>query len=201
MDSQALNERNRLVKSRIKGDKARKSYILETITPYICPDNSDRDYIGYVVYPDSRLLSEQGTPFNKKQAVQIGLDLIRTVKEMGRISSGIHHRNIQPGCVIITPIDDTFMASLVNMQTAKVTDYEYTVFASIKGILKRNIYMPRELRSFKEGDHFRSPDRTAGPYFRCKHDCRAGGKILHSADRSDVRRSKRGNGQAHGRTL
>ena len=44
------------------------------------------------------------------------------------------------------------MASLVNMQTAKVTDYEYTVFASIKGILKRNIYMPRELRSFKEGD-------------------------------------------------
>ena len=152
LDSQALNERNRLVKSRIKGDKARKSYILETITPYICPDNSDRDYIGYVVYPDSRLLSEQGTPFNKKQAVQIGLDLIRTVKEMGRISSGIHHRNIQPGCVIITPIDDTFMASLVNMQTAKVTDYEYTVFASIKGILKRNIYMPRELRSFKEGD-------------------------------------------------
>ena len=44
------------------------------------------------------------------------------------------------------------MAGLVNMEAAKVADYEYTVFASIKGMLERNIYMPRELRNFKEGD-------------------------------------------------
>ena len=150
--SQALNERNQLVKSRIKGDKRRKSYILETITPYVCPDESDRDYIGYVVYSDSLLLSERTKPFDYKQAIQIGLDLINTVKEMGKVSAGIHHRNIQPGCVIITPNEGTFMAGLVNMETAKVTDYEYTVFASIKGILQRNIYLPRELRNYKEGD-------------------------------------------------
>ena len=149
--SQVFNERNQLVKRRFKGDKHRKSYILETITPYVCPDDSDRDYIGYVVYPDSRLLSEIGNAFSKKQSIQIGLDLVRAVKEMGKVSSGIHHRNIQPGCVIITPDQDTFMAGLVNMETAKVTDYEYTVFASIKGILQKNIYMPRELRSYKEG--------------------------------------------------
>ncbi len=150
--SQALNERNQLVKSRIKGDKRRKSYILETITPYVCPEDSDRDYIGYMVYSDSRLLSEPTRPFSCQQAVQIGLDLINTIKEMGKISAGIHHRNIHPGCVIITPNGDTFMAGLVNMETAKVTDYEYTVIASIQGILKRNIYLPRELRNFKESD-------------------------------------------------
>ena len=105
-----------------------------------------------MVYSDSRLLSEPTRPFSCQQAVQIGLDLINTIKEMGKISAGIHHRNIHPGCVIITPNGDTFMAGLVNMETAKVTDYEYTVIASIQGILKRNIYLPRELRNFKESD-------------------------------------------------
>ena len=150
--SQALNERNQLVKNRIKGDKRRKSYILESITPYVCPEGSDRDYIGYVIYSDSLLLSECSHPFSCQQAIQIGLDLIMTIKEMGKVSAGIHHRNIHPGCVIVTPNEDSFMAGLVNMEAAKVADYEYTVFASIKGMLERNIYMPRELRNFKEGD-------------------------------------------------
>lgn len=152
LDRQALNERNQLVKNRIKSDKRRKSYILETITPYICPEDSDRDYIGYVVYSDSQLLSERSQPFTPLQAAQIGLDLVKTLKEMRKVSAGIHHRNIQPGCIIITPNEDSFMAGLVNMETAKVTDYEYTVFANIKGLLQRNIYLPRELRNFKEGD-------------------------------------------------
>lgn len=150
--AEQLRERNNLVKSRIKSDKRRRTYLLETIVPYECPEGSDRDYIAYGVYEDSILLSESCTPMTSKQAAQVGIDLIKAIKEMNKIASGIHHRNIQPGCVMITPNEDTFMAGLVNMETAKVTDYEYTVFASIKGILQRNIYMPRELRNFKEGD-------------------------------------------------
>ena len=43
------------------------------------------------------------------------------------------------------------MASLVNMETSKVNDYEYTVFTAIKGMFRKNPYMPREVRDYKEG--------------------------------------------------
>ena len=43
------------------------------------------------------------------------------------------------------------MASLVNMETSKVNDYEYTVFTAIKGMFRKNPFMPREVRDYKEG--------------------------------------------------
>lgn len=148
-----LTDRDNLVRDQIMDDRNYNPHVLPTITPYDLSVGSDRVYIGYLIKSDSMLLSEMHSPMTPKQALTIGIDLIEALEEMKRISSGIHHRNIQPGCIIITPNGKgMYMASLVNMEMAKVIDYEYTILPSIKKLLKGNIYLPRELRNSGGGD-------------------------------------------------
>lgn len=149
---QNLSARNELTRTNIKRDKKRQSYLLETIVPFETSEDSDRQYIAYLIYEDSFLLSEYKGRMSQKQALGIGLDLVKGLLEMKNVLSGIHHRNIQPGCIMITPDgSESYMASLVNMETSKVNDYEYTVFTAIKGMFRKNPFMPREVRDYKEG--------------------------------------------------
>ena len=152
----SLSERNQLAGKKIKKDKNRQRYLLEAFSPYILADGSDREYIVYTVFEDSKLLSEFNGTMSEKQAIRVGLDLLETLAEMKKIANGMNHRNIQPGCVMITPDDNgNYMATLVNMETTKIPDYEYTVIGSIKDLFSENPYMPSEIRNYKDGQEIR----------------------------------------------
>lgn len=148
-----LGARSVLTENRIKDDKKRTSYLLESHYPFKLSPESDRDYIAYPVYSDSKLLTEveQGT-LKEKQVVQIALDILNELLELKKIGNGIHLRNIQPGNVIVTPNGDDYMASAVNMETAKINNYDATVFGSMKNlVIDKNPYIPNEVRQNNEG--------------------------------------------------
>ena len=71
--SQNLSARNELTRTNIKRDKKRQSYLLETIVPFETSEDSDRQYIAYLIYEDSFLLSEYKGRMSQKQALGIGL--------------------------------------------------------------------------------------------------------------------------------
>ncbi len=147
-----LGARSVLTGNRIKDDKKRTSFLLDVYYPSNLMAESDRDYIAYSVYSDSKLLAEvkPGT-LKEKQVVQIALDILNVLLELKHIGDGIHLRNIQPGNVIITPDGDDYMASVVNMETAKINNYDATVFASMKDLIVTNPFLPREVRQDNEG--------------------------------------------------
>lgn len=153
-DSQnELGARGVLAGNRIKEDKGRKSYLLDVHYPSNVLAESDREYIAYSVYSDSKLLSEIDNPqFTEKEIVQIAIDLTNVLVELQAIGHGISLRNIQPGNVIVTPCKDGYMAGIVNMETAKIQGYEATVYKSMKSIIAENMYMPREVRQGNESD-------------------------------------------------
>lgn len=148
-----LGARSILTGNRIKEDKKRTSYLLDVYYPSNLMAESDRDYIAYSVYSDSKILAEvkPGT-LEEKQVVQIALDILNVLLELKNIGNGIHLRNIQPGNVIITPNGDDYMASVVNMETAKINNYDATVFASMKDLIATNPFLPREVRQNDEGN-------------------------------------------------
>lgn len=147
-----LGARSVLTGNRIKEDKKRTSYLLDVYYPSNLMAESDRDYIAYSVYSDSKLLAEvKSGVLDEKQVVQIALDILNVLLELKHIGNGIHLRNIQPGNVIITPDGDDYMASVVNMETAKINNYDATVFASMKDLIVTNPFLPREVRQDSEG--------------------------------------------------
>lgn len=149
-----LGARGVLTGNRIKEDKGRKSYLLDVHYPSNVLAESDREYIAYSVYSDSKLLSEIESPnFTEREIVQIATDLTNVLVELQSIGQGISLRNIQPGNVIVTPCEDGYMAGIVNMETAKIQGYEATVYKNMKSILEENPYMPREARISKESDN------------------------------------------------
>lgn len=144
-----LGERSVLVGNRIKEDKSRKSYLLDVHYPSNVMPGSEHEYIAYSVFSDSRLLSEiREGELNEKQIVEIALDLVCVLEELRKIGDGISHRNIQPGNVIITPNESHYLAALVNMETAKITGYEKTIYKDMKSleVFSANSYMPPEVR-------------------------------------------------------
>ena len=147
-----MGARSVLTGNRIKEDKKRTSYLLDVYYPSNLMAESDRDYIAYSVYSDSKLLAEvkPGT-LEEKQVVQIALDILNVLLELKNIGNGIHLRNIQPGNVIVTPNGDDYMASVVNMETAKINNYDATVYASMKDLIATNPFLPREVRHNDEG--------------------------------------------------
>ena len=147
---QKLKGRTEDVHKIIKGEKKRRQYLLHTNILNTSED-SDRFYMVYEVHNDSILLSELDRPLDAKNAIRIAFDLLGALQDMKRMGSGLHHRNIQPGCVIITPEDDEYQAALVNMETAKIEQADNTVIGSIKDTFKDNIYLPREVRDYKDG--------------------------------------------------
>ena len=146
-----LGARGVLTGNRIKEDKGRKSYLLDVHYPSNVLAESDREYIAYSVYSDSKLLSEIGSPhFTEKEIVQIAIDLTNVLVELQGIGNGISLRNIQPGNVIVTPCEDGYMAGIVNMETAKIKGYGATVYKSLKALISDNLYLPREVRQGDE---------------------------------------------------
>ncbi len=142
-----LGERGVLAGRRIKQDKGRHNYLLDVHYPSNLLQDSDRDYIAYSVYEDSKLLSEMtDVSFADREIVIIALDIVNALIELSNIGGGIALRNIQPGNVIITPNVDGYMASIVNMETAKIQNYEQTVYANMNNILEGNPYIHRDVR-------------------------------------------------------
>jgi serine/threonine protein kinase len=150
--SNDLGARSIITGNRIKEDKKRTSYLLDVYYPSNLMAESDRDYIAYSVYSDSRLLSEvrSGT-LNEKQTVQVAIDILNVLLELKGIGDGIHLRNIQPSNVIITPDGENYMASVVNMETAKINNYDATVFASMKALIDTNPFLPKEVLNANNG--------------------------------------------------
>lgn len=150
----ALGARGVLTGNTIKKDKKRRSYLLDVFYPWDLSENSDREYIAYSVYSDSFLLSEiPAKSLTEKQTLQIAIELLNALIELKRIGKGISLRNIQPGNVILTPDDDSYMASVVNMETAKINGYDATVYGSLKSLMMENPYLPREVRLGIESDN------------------------------------------------
>ncbi len=148
-----LGARSVLTGNRIKEDKRRTSYLLDVYYPSNLMAESDRDYIAYSVYSDSRLLSEiENKTLSEKQTVQIAIDILNVLLELGQIGDGIHLRNIHPCNVIVTPNGEDYMAGIVNMETAKINNYGATVFASMKNLIASNPFLPREVRMGNDSD-------------------------------------------------
>lgn len=69
--------------------------------------------------------------FSELDTVKIALDLLGALKDMSKIGAGMNHRNIQPGSIILTPLEDGYRADLVNMETVKIEGAATTVFGII----------------------------------------------------------------------
>ena len=149
-----LGARGVLTGNKIKEDKGRKSYLLDVHYPSNVLAESDREYIAYSVYSDSKLLSEIDHPkFTEREIVQIAIDLTNILIELQSIGQGISLRNIQAGNVIVTPCEGGYMAGIVNMETAKIQGYDATVYKSIESSFSENPYMPREVRQGNESEN------------------------------------------------
>lgn len=149
-----LGARGVLTGNKIKEDKGRKSYLLDVHYPSNVLAESDREYIAYSVYSDSKLLSEIDHPkFTEREIVQIAIDLTNILIELQSIGQGISLRNNQAGNVIVTPCEGGYMAGIVNMETAKIQGYNATVYKSIESSFSENPYMPREVRQGNESEN------------------------------------------------
>lgn len=143
-----LGARSVLTGNRIREDKKRTSYLLDVYYPSNLMAESDRDYIAYSVYSDSKLLSEvKAGTLDEKQTVQVAIDILNVLLELKNIGNGIHLRNIQPCNVIITPNGDDYLAGVVNLETAKINNHKGTVYSSIKNLMVKNPFLPKEVRN------------------------------------------------------
>ena len=100
------------------------------------------------------LLSERFKNFTLKDAISIGCDLLHILLELDKVGNGMHHRHITPGCVIITPDNGSVLASLVNMQTAKIVNNPGTIIGGLRGIIESSLYIPNDVRGFGEENLF-----------------------------------------------
>ena len=147
-------ERNIMISPYNAIANSRKSYLLDVHYPSNVLAESDREYIAYSVYSDSKLLSEIDHPkFTEREIVQIAIDLTNILIELQSIGQGISLRNIQAGNVIVTPCEGGYMAGIVNMETAKIQGYNATVYKSIESSFSENPYMPREVRQGNESEN------------------------------------------------
>ncbi len=107
----------------------------------------------YPVKKDSFLLSENKKVFSKKDLLDIGLGIVRALKELKEARQGIYHRNINPGCVVIVPFNGMYYAVPVNLQTAKIQNSDLTVMPQIN--LNNNSYIPEDVWGMKTEDVLR----------------------------------------------
>lgn len=149
---QPLVIRSEESRSAILNSFGRKSY-LPSIENVETSNECDYRPVVYSVPKNSQLLSElQNTNLSKKKALKIAIDLVYTLLEMKEIRSGIHHRNINPGCVIIS-FDESgknCMATLVNMQMSKIVDGARTVVQHLSAIHENNPFQPADIRNLTE---------------------------------------------------
>lgn len=147
-----LAERGEMTRERIGEDRQRNAYKPTMYLIYDSQKESDRRYIIYPIDKGGFLLSELNESLSVKQAIKVGLELIETLCYMKSIGEGIHHRNIQPGSVILmSDGKDDYKAYLINMETAKIKNYAQTIYGSLKEILQANAYTPREVRRNEDG--------------------------------------------------
>ncbi len=128
----------------------RKTYLLQ-IKNIELYKGSDRRIVVYSVPKNSFLLSELKGRLNREKTLSIGLDLINSLLEMK--SAGVHHRNINPGCVILSPcVNKNYLAALVNMQMTKVMDSEGTIIYQLTDRQKNNPFIPADIRRMSAED-------------------------------------------------
>ena len=143
--SAALGTRNEDARRILK--EQYKSQLLNTHNLTVSAQ-ADRQYVLYSVKKDSFLLSENRCEMTPRQAVQVGIDLVKELLEMKE--QGIHHRNIQPSSVLLTPVNGMFRADLVNMETTKIEKIDYTIYDHIRDLFSNNLYIPPALRMGEE---------------------------------------------------
>jgi hypothetical protein len=152
-DTTLFTRRNEEARNNIRNDRRRHTYLPEIKTIPL-PVGSDRKYVLYKVFDDSYLLSERFKNFSLKDAISIGCDLLHILLELDKVGNGMHHRHITPGCVIITPDNGSVLASLVNMQTAKIVNNPGTIIGGLRGIIESSLYIPNDVRGFGEENLF-----------------------------------------------
>ncbi len=141
----AFVNRGEEARTLIRDSIDRRTYLCETTVRNLYGNRTR--LVLYRIPRDSFLLSEYtNKKYTNRQIVRIGLDLIETLLELEGAGDGIHHRNINPGCVVLAPKKNYYLAYLVDMQTAKIENSLFTVIPQLAEKHKNNPYIPADVR-------------------------------------------------------
>lgn len=116
-------------------------------------ETCDHRLVTYKIPKNSSLLSEfEKTNLSKKKIIKIALDLLYALQEMKEIGNGIHHRNINPGCVIVSfdELGKKCRATLVNMQMTKIVNCDKTIIHQLSRMQTNNPFQPADIRNLTE---------------------------------------------------
>lgn len=144
-EAMAFVNRSEEARALIRDSIDRKTYLCETTVRNLYGNRTR--LVLYSIPCDSFLLSEYtNKKYTNRQIVRIGLDLIESLLELEGAGDGIHHRNINPGCVVLAPKKNYYLAYLVDMQTAKIENSLFTVIPQLAEKHKNNPYIPADVR-------------------------------------------------------
>lgn len=150
-EGKALVNRNRHAAAIVREDREPKAFLKNTRVLFGHCDDSEMEYVAYPAHTDSYMLSELATgvysSLTPSQAIQVCLDLLDTLIEMSELEQGLHHRNICPACVMLTPSRKTKLrGSLINFQTAKIENNDTTIKRYLRGIYDANMFAHPDIR-------------------------------------------------------
>lgn len=147
----AFVNRNREAVAIMREDREPRAFLRNAQVLFGHCDDSEMEYVAYHAYRDSFILSELVTgdrsTLSPRQALQVCLDLLDTLIEMMDLEQGLHHRNISPSCVMLTPSEAKIRGSLVNFQTAKIENKEISIRRCLRGLYDSNMFVHPDIRN------------------------------------------------------
>ena len=147
-----LTDRNKDAAAIVRDDPEPKMYLKNAQSFYSQSAGADREYVAYQVHEKSFMLSELQEPLTVPQAIHVCLCLVELLEEMSQLENGLHHRNINPSSVLLTPSRGRYHATLVNFQTAKIDNYAKTISKQLELVHKANLFAHPDLRYVQNED-------------------------------------------------
>ena len=147
----AFVNRNRSAVSIIREDREPRAFLKNAQMLFGHCDDAEMEYVAYHAYPDSYILAElvmgDRSTLSPWQSLQVCRDLLDTLIEMMDLGQGLHHRNISPSCVMLTPGNAKLRGSLINFQTAKIENNEISIRRYLRGIYDSNMFVHPNIRN------------------------------------------------------
>lgn len=147
----AFVNRNRAAVSIMREDREPRAFLNNAQVLFGHCDDSEMEYVAYRAYRNSFMLSELVTGNRSTlppwQALQVCLDLLDTLIEMMDLEQSLHHRNISPSCVMLTPGRTRIRGSLVNFQTAKIENNKVSIRRYLRGSYDSNLFAHPDIRN------------------------------------------------------
>lgn len=149
--TEAFVNRNRAAVSIMREDREPRAFLNNAQVLFGHCDDSEMEYVAYRAYRNSFMLSELVTGNRSTlppwQALQVCLDLLDTLIEMMDLEQSLHHRNISPSCVMLTPGRTRIRGSLVNFQTAKIENNKVSIRRYLRGSYDSNLFAHPDIRN------------------------------------------------------